>query len=479
MKKYLLALTLALCAPLTSTATQWPIALSAPILIPLITGSTRLTEAVTDGLNFEHSREIAFSIELPKPKKSISRNGSDQASAPVEVSYRLRWGYKGAGDVTRPFEGIRGTVDIQFNYDGLTFQLCKSKSLRRTIRRFIAPAVTVTPCQEFYFKLAQLAWTIGQQKNPDLESVRESLETLIARLKLTQGGDTCTLYNMPVLSSPERIGLETYLAQAPDQCAAQFIILSQKGGALTALIANTTDTQKAAYLNALLAQIDYYQATPTTIQLPHGGSIYIPFEEAGSGDPDEPFMPMTIKLSVPASAQIPQATEWSLALDGEQACFVRAIMLVLHHRRQPLPRHVFTEELGTLCARMAITPSSDGKEPGKLRSLISLVCHYHQSIIRYSFEKPIDHVLDNEELLMQLVRVAYHAYVMEAKEAQEVADFVTLHTADALRCYEGTLALRSSCDERTEIPALKKQGIKIKWDLFIKTLLGKAPGEEA
>lgn len=478
MKKYLLIIAAALCTPLTSAATQWPLALSAPILIPLLTGNAELTEAINDGLNFDHAREIAFSVQLPKRKKNISKNGYEE-TAPVELTYQLRWGYKGAGNKNQPFEGIRGTVNVQFNYDGLSFQLCKSRSLRRTIRHFIAPAVTVTPCQEFYFKLAQLAWTVSQQKVADLITIREALETLIARLKLTQGGDQCSLYSIPVLSTPERVGLETYLTQAPDQCAAQFVILSQKGGALASLITNTTDAQRTEYLNALLAQIDYYQAKPTTIQLPHGGSVYIPFWYAGSGDPEEPFAPMAITLNIPATQQVPQATEWTLALDGEQACFVRAIMLILHHRRQPLPRHQFTEELGTLCARMAITPSSDGKQPGRLRSLIGLICHYHQSIIRYSFEKPVDHILDNEELMMQLVRVAYHAYVMEANDAQDVADFVTLHTADALRCYQGTLALRSSCNERAELPLLKGKGVKIKWDLFIKTVLGKAPGEEA
>lgn len=45
MKKYLLIIAAALCTPLTSAATQWPLALSAPILIPLLTGNAELTEA--------------------------------------------------------------------------------------------------------------------------------------------------------------------------------------------------------------------------------------------------------------------------------------------------------------------------------------------------------------------------------------------------------------------------------------------------
>ncbi|MDQ5890441.1 MAG: hypothetical protein QG604_315 [Candidatus Dependentiae bacterium] len=462
---------------LHGSSPSWPLALSAPLLIPLLTGNAELTEAISDGLDFDHAREIAFSLALPtSSKKTLAAD--DGASPPVEMSYQLRWGYKGAGDATKPFDGINGQFNIQFSYDGLTFQLCKSRSLRQTIRHLIAPVVTVTACQEFYFKLAQLAWSVSQQKNPDIASVRTALETLIARLKLTPGGNECSLYSMPILNAPQRLGLESYLIQAPEQCTAQFIILSQKGGALASLITNTTGAQRTAYLNALLAQIDYYQGTPTVLHLPHGGSVYIPFWEKGSGDPAEPFTPMTITLMIPATAHLPHATEWTVTLDAEQAFLVRGIMLILHNRKQPLPRYQFTEELSTLCARLSITPTADGKDPSYVRSLLGLICYYHQTVVRYSFEKPLNKVLDNQELLMQLCRVGYHAYTMDAAHPQDRADFVTRHSADALRCYQGTLALRSGCAAKTRIGYLHHNGVEIKWDLFIKTLLGPIPGAD-
>lgn len=479
IKKLILAGIISVASPLAAQAanTSWPIAVVAPLLIPLVAGTSPLAEAITDGLNFDHAREIAFSITLPGT--AAKTNNNEESNPPLQLSYALRWGYKGAGNRNEPFAGMQGSINVQLSYDGLTFQLGKSRSLRPFIKKFISPAVTVTPCQEFYFKLAQLAWTVSQQRYPDLVAVRESLQILIERLKKTEGGAACTIRSLPVLTTPEKPGLEGYLTQSPDHCAAQFIVLSQKAGALIGLLTSSLQSaERAAYLNALMEQVNYYQEEPTLITLPNGGSLYIPFWEVGSGSVDEPFKGITLTLNVPASPGIPQATEWHLPLTAEQTGFVRALMLIIHNRRSPLGAQKYLEELSTLCTRMCITPPSDGTEPGMLRAILGQVCFYHQDIAHYSFDEPLDTTLDNKEFLLQLCRILYHAYIRKEESPQAVADFITIHLADAIRCYEGTIKLKEVLSGKARLPILEKHGITINWGLFAKTILSPAPGTE-
>jgi len=455
-------------------------ALAVPLALPLLTGNKELIDTVyCDGLNFDHAKEIAFTLSLPGGAKQLPATG-EQQDPPLALTYRLHWGYRGAGVKTEPFAGIIGSINVQLSYDGLSFQLGKSRSLRSIIKSTITPLITITPCQEFYFKVAQLAWTISQQKYPDLSAIKESLETLIARLKITPGGAECRLRSLPILNQDGLPGLEGYLAQAPDQCAAQFVIISQKLSALVGIITGAAlNKEQSAYLQALLENINFYQEEPTLITFPGGGSLYIPFWEKGAGDPYEPFPAITIRFTMPATPNVPQETEWTLPLSAEQTGLLRAVMLVLHNRRAPLGTAKYLEELSALCSRFSITPPSDGGDPSKMRAIVGRACMYHQEIATYSFDEgPLTQVLDNQEFLLQLCRIAYHAFKLKDQAPQVVADFVTLHLADALRCYQGTIMLKEAMAGKASLPILKKHGIEIKWHLFAKTLLAPAPGME-
>ncbi|MEI7580650.1 MAG: hypothetical protein WCJ17_02525 [bacterium] len=450
---------------------QLPLALTTPFILSLVSGNTTAMESVLDGLNFDHAREIACTL-----------NSNPNESAPVEISYQLRWGYKGAGEATEPFKGIQGILNIQFNYDGLSFQLCKSRSLKSTMQSILKPLITITPCQEFYLKIAQLAWTVCQEKNPDIDAISQSLITLVQRLKKTEGGASCMLYTMPILNNGEHLGLESFLDQAPQLCASHFITLSQKIGAFWSLLTGAESrADRTAYLRAILEQIEYYNTEDLKIIFPNGGWLTIPSTDGGSGNPDSPFTSLALSLFMPASEHVTHATEWRVTLAPDHVCFLKGLMLILYNRKNPLPPHQLAEEISTICSRFSNTPLTPGKKSSYLRTLLGAICAYHQMVLHYSFQKPIDHILSHEEFMLQLCRIGYHAYIMPSayptSTLQERVDFITLHTADALRCYQGVIALRAGCSDLTRIPALENNGAMIKWDLFSKTLFGPLPEE--
>jgi hypothetical protein len=449
----------------------WPLALTTPFILSLVSGNQTALESVLDGLNFNHAREICCSL-----------NTDPHTTAPVEISYQLRWGYKGAGDAALPFQGIQGILNIQLNYDGLSFQLCKSRSLKTTLQSLLQPLITISPCQEFYLKIAQLAWTVCQEKNPDIDTVAQSLSVLVQRLKKTEGGAQCMLYTMPILNNGKHLGLESYLEQAPTQCAAHFITLSQKMGSFWALLTGAESrSDRIAYLQAILEQIEYYHTDDLVIRFPNGGWFKIPHTDTGSGDPERPFTPLTLTISMPASEHITHSMELNITCSPDHVCFLKGLMLILYNRKNPLPHHQLAAEISTLCSRFSNTPQAPGKKSTYLRTVLGALCAYHQTILHYSFEHPITHVLSHEEFLLQLCRVGYHAYIMPSAyptaTLQDRIDFITMHTADALRCYQGAIALRTGCSELTRIPALENNGATIKWDLFAKTLLGPVPEE--
>jgi hypothetical protein len=412
-------------------------------------------EPLFDGLNFNYAREIALSIDKP--------------TLPIELHYKLRWGYQGAGNRATPFTGISGHLKLNFNYDGLSFQVRKSQSLAPTMNTLLYPIEWLNPCQEFYLKFFQLVWTTGQQKNPDASIIQTALETMIARLKLTPDGDQCMLYKLPALSTPERIGFSTYLEQNPAQCVAHFITLSQKSSAALALITGQIpDDERLAYFQAFLEQTNYFDQT-CIVQFPGEQLLIMPFNEAGAGSAQTPLLPMKVTLIMPASETVTHPTEWTISLTAEQAGLLRCITLLIHNRREHLPLYVLIQEISTLCSRLSITPTADG-QPSMARIILGFICNYHQSIINYSFDTPLNTILDTAQFCLQLCRVAYHATIMQAKP-QEITDFVTLHTAHAIRWYQGFIALTMITQQKAQLNNLTQKGIVIDWELFIKTLI--------
>ncbi len=424
------------------------------IIVPAAT-PLGLHEALFDSLNFEYARELHLSL--------------DTATSPIEIDYRLRWGYQGAGDPTTPFSGINGHLKINFNYDGLSFQLRKSQSLAPAVQSLLSPIETVTPSQEFYFKLIQLAWFTGQQSVPNRAHIQQSLATLIARLKLTPECSGCTLYTLPVLDRPGVLGLETYFAHDPEECTTQFINISHKGASLLALLTgHIGSSERDAYLKALLTQVNYYDKT-CIITFPDSHILVIPFDAPGGGLLDMPFKPLTLTLLVPAHTPGSEATEWKITLSPDHAAMLRCITLWIHHRREPLSPHQLTEELATLCSRLSITPSGDGVTT--VRAILALVCHYYQSVIHYSFDVPLSSSLNAPEFFLQLCRIAYHVSLMHPASAQEKSDFATKHVAEALRWYEGAQGLAALLKNKAQIDSLQRHGVTINWDLFIQTLV--------
>jgi len=448
-------------AAAAKSASPFPLATLASFLLPLLSGNKEVTEAVQDSLNFEHARELRL----------------DWHFRSIESSYHLRWGYKGAGDPQQPFGGVRGSLNLQLSHDGLTFQLNKSKAFGPAVQHLLMPYVTLSPCDEFYFKLAQLFWTTGQKKIPDFEGTKQALKTLVGRLKVTPGGADCALWTLPVLATTGGVGLETYLEQAPEAVTVQFVILSQKVASfLPLLLSGQANEGQAAYYNAILAQIDYFGDQQPPINLPRGGTLHMPFAHSGAGDPETPFEPFTITLCLPATSEIPYNTEWHIGLSAEQAAIARGIMLLLHHKKSPLAKHALAKEFSTLCARLSITPAADGGQTSYARSLLALVCYYHQSVINYSFQNKLQGILSTEEFLLQICRIAYHAYLLSLEcKPQETADFVTVHLADALRWYEKSCMLAYTLQEKMNVQVLERNNIEIKWDLFFRSLLGLAP----
>ena len=296
--------------PLSLHAHSWPSALTLPLIMPMLTGDQEGMDTIADSLNFYHSRHIACRIALPGRANNTSDENDDfdneEPTSPLNIDYQLRWGYKGAGDYTKPFQGIRGRLQIQVSYDGLSFQLCKSRALRTKIYKKMAPLLSVTPCEEFYLKMGQLIWTVSQGSGLQTDQITQSLKTLFARLKLTPGGSACSLYGMPVLSSPERSGLEFWLNQAPKQFTHRFVILSQKASVALGLLAGPPRSpERQAYLRALLSQINYYQDEPYQLNLPKGGKITLPFTSSGSGDPTDPFTGTLMTIEVPLQHAVP------------------------------------------------------------------------------------------------------------------------------------------------------------------------------
>lgn len=493
MKKLLLLIAL---IPTFASTRGWPPALTIPIAVPLLFNNDALSEAMADGLQFEHSRGIHYRMEMAGSKVDLEDPEFDveDVSHPFVIDYHLRWGYKGAGNPHHPFRGLQARLQVELSYEGISFHLCRSRTLRKKLYASLKPFLNVTPCQEFYLKLLQLAWTTSQQDDIDYAQVQHSLEVLFARLKLTEHGTHCRLYGMPVLNNSKRPGLELFLHQAPTVFTKRFVMMSQKIGSVFGLIAKPkSDTEKETYLRALLAQVDYFQEEPYHLLLPRGGTITLPFSTQGSGLPHEPFTGTTLTFEVPqtrtmtagAPTDLEGITRWDIELTPEQECLARIVLLVLHNRRTPMRSHHFTEELSTLLARLGITPPSSKRNDTVLRSVLGLLCQYHQQIARYDFSQPLERKLSSGELLLQLARVGYKAYTLNSDRLfldsstltpQVIADFVTEQVADALRCYRGTIALRNASEPYLTVPQLRKHGITINSGLFFRTLLAPSPG---
>lgn len=479
MTKMILTTLTCILFPLQSVQASWFgtswSALSIPLIAPLLLNNQELMETVNDGLDFYHSREITFDLTFPQTTPQTDMF-NDAHTPPLIAHYQMRWGYKGAGDRTIPFTGINGTMHIQIAYDGLSFHLCKSRSLRKKLLPLLAPLTTVTPVQEFYVKLMQLAWTVARSETAaDYLATQNSLAILLERLALTPGSDACELYGIPVLPRAGRLSLTDLFHKAPELCTARFIALSQKLESLIAVLTNSANTQeKQRYLESVMNTIDYYRTDAFTCALPRSGSLTLEGIEGGSGDPLTPFTGATLTVSLPA-AHDDQIAAFEFELAPEHECFVRLIMLLLHHRKTPLKTYKLTEEISTLCARMSITPSNG--TINYMQALLTLLCSYHQSIIHYSFDEPLDHVVDHKEFLMQLVRIIYHAYVLscEGKKPQYVTDFVTINLGDALRCYRPIVRLRSKAEQATQPGYLEEKGVVIKWELLAAALLQPVP----
>lgn len=414
MKKLLLSLLL-IATPLSPAS--WPAALSIPLMLPALLNDKNLIESVADSLDFNHSRGIKFRINVPggAPSHDSFENEED-SNPPLAIDYRLCWGYKGAGSASEPFKGVRGNVHVHLSYDGLTFHLSKSKSMRKKLNRFLASVLTVKPCEEFYLKLAQLVWTIANSGNPDIPGTHTALKTLFSRLKLTAGGSECKLYGMPILSAPETPGLEAMLEQSPEQFTQKFIVISTKLGAALSLLTGTSHSpEKTAYLKTLVSQVNYYQDKPFELSLPRGGTISIPFNHSGSGDADEEFSGTVMSINMPqtrTTSAVLQEVSWDLVLKPEHECIARFALLLMHHRHTPMPAYKLTEEISTLLSRMSITPAADGGEPSQVRALLGLACQYHQDIMHSDFSTPLNKIMGTPALLLQLARVAYKSYTM-------------------------------------------------------------------
>lgn len=492
MKKLLLCLLL----PSSLCAYGWPPAFTIPFMVPLLIGKQNINEAMLDGLQFEHARGIHYRFEVAGTQVADSNeNDLDDAqyeSHPLVIDYHLRWGYKGAGAKHQPFTGMQARFNIELSYEGVSFHLCKSKTLRKKLLTTLKPLLHVSPCQEFYLKMLQLAWTISQHNEVDHAMVQCNLETLFSRLKVTQDGHHCRLYGMPVLNSIKSPGLELFLHQAPTLFTQRFVMMSQKLGSVFGLLAAPQSrNEQEAYMRGLLAQIDYYQDGPYKIMMPRGGTITLPFASSGSGSPYQPFTGTTLTFDIPAKrgvalAETPQDTtpsRWSIPLTAEQECLARIILLVLHNRRAPLRSHIFTEELSTLFARLGITPPTESHNDTALRNILGVLCLYHQQVVRADFSQPLA-PLTTHDFIVQLGRVGYKAYTMHADmyalpesgiTPQSIADFATEHVANAIRCYQGTMLLRRGCQSYLRVPALEKYGIMLNTELFIQTLLKSSP----
>lgn len=486
MKKLLF---LALALPLSASANySWPSALSIPLMLPVITGSNTLTEAIADGMSFEHSRGISFNMSLPTTPRAPEPDefGFVENNQFLTLSYNLRWGYQGAGDASVPFTGQKAQINIELSYEGLSFHLCKSRTLRQRIYKRLQPLLTIAPCEEFYLKIAQLVLSVSQAQKPDNAAVRSALETLIARLRLTPEGTTCKLYGMPILNTPDRPGLELFLAQAPDVFAKRFIIISQKLGASMGLITSPDSSlEKQAYLRALVAQVDYFGTKEYRLSLPKGGTVEVAFDSIGAGDVTEPLTGTTIMIDVPTPSHEESAalapTNWRLTLSPEQECALRLILLFLEHRKKPLAPYQLTEQISSLITRLSLAPAPEGTM-SDLRALLALIGQYHHQVTSYSFDEPLTETLSTPELLLQLARVGYKTYTLSADRqrnvstlsAQDVADFATKHTAAALRQYYLTKGMGMLAHAKLRTPWLAQNNVRIDFGLFFDTLFAKA-----
>ncbi|MGD1997941.1 MAG: hypothetical protein PVJ92_03445 [Candidatus Dependentiae bacterium] len=468
----LLALSLFCSAPAHTT----PLALTA-VAHAIGLDTTTLNETLED-LDFHSSR--GFDLVLP-----IHGNHHNVATdAPLTLRYKGRWGYKGAGDRTQPFSGFSADLTVQFSYDGIIIDPSKSRSLNRSISKKTAPIREFTGTQEFVFKLCLLLWTEAHNSNPNYLLISNHIETLLARLRLTPGGSETTLSGMKVLAEPGHTAFETFFNHAPQLCTSNLLSSAKKIMAGMGLL-REEETSSHAYLLELLSSLNYFTTDVISFGLPKGGTVTLPFTYTGSGDAHDPFggLHASIELPTPTrqagTQKNTRTATITVELQPEHEFMLRGLLLLLQHRKEPMAMYRLTEEVSTLLARLAITPESKSLSP-QVRAGIQVLCSFYHRLIHHDFTQSLVRPLDAHEFMVQLLCVAYKTYTMFAdrangieseKTAQEIADFATKHTAEALRSFRGFIALKKAYQKNQPLQALEKHGVTIDLQLFLSTLL--------
>jgi len=438
-----------------------------------------LQEASED-LDYYSSRSI--DITMPWHPLGTVSNAPDSAS--FTIGYKARWGYKGAGKPNEPFQGFKGTLSASFNYDGISIDPCKSRSLKTKIEHYAAPLLSISPIQEFFFKCAQLLWTEAQKETVDLEQVSNEIHTLLARLKITHGAATLRIQGIRLIGSQQQPGFDTFFHQAPKQITEHIIAGAKKLFRGIGLItAQTQDPESLIYLKRLLAQIDYFNNTTVTITLPKGGTLSIPFEHAGSGPADTPFALTQLTITVPSNGQNGNAgrpVKWLFTIHPDSAFLIRLCLLLLENKKGHLPHYRLFEEISTLFSRLACTPT---RHHGRtlLSDGLRFIGTYHQELMHHDFSAPPTEVFNTADFIRQLLCIMYRAYTQYAdykhspsdeNQPQTTADFITKECAYALRQYRGFLSLKDRLASLQFIKQLnEKHGVTLDANLFLTSLL--------
>ena len=361
--------------------------------------------------------------------------------APVTLSYKARWGYRGAGDKTQAFTGFTGSVDLKFSYDGLTLEPLKLRSLRKKIKKYITPLLTISPLHEFYLKFFALIMSQVQRVTPNLDEASNDLAILFARLRKTEDGESASL---PILGNiflrDGNPGIATYFESAPRIVTNNLILISKRLLAGTGIL--SLKDNSAAYLQAVMKDIDYFNASDFTTTLPKGGTVHIPLGYEGSGLPHEPFSGTELTVDIPAKLSGgSRPVQWIFVLQPEYECLLRMAMLFMETSIRPLPSYRLSEEISTLLTRLSVTPLPEGSSTG-LRDLLGVLCMHHQKIIHHDFSVPPSRSFSLPALIVQFIAILYKAYTMQVDfernpeseySKQDIVDFVTDQSAYALR----------------------------------------------
>lgn len=442
---------------------------------------TQLLSECLEDLDFYHSRgfecTLAFRGFAPR---DVHKN------APLTISYKGRWNYKAAGDRTKPFAGFDAAISARFTYDGLSIDPSQAASLRKTLDTFTAPIRTFTGTQEFFFKLITLLWTEAHSEEPNLAVITSHIDTLLARLKLTPGGSECSLGGIRILSEPGQPSLESFFAHAPQLVTTNLLSAAKKTFTSLGLLKSDGQESEMDHVIDLMAAVNYFSDTTVSCTLPKGGSLTLPFGYAGSGEAHQPFTGLSMTVEVPTQTRTvispTPLTNMRIELQPEHECLIRCFLLILEHRKKPMPIYKLSEEFSILFSRLSVTTTVH--LPPTVRALLQMACSFHQYLAHHDFSRPIAGPLDIQELFIQLLCIVYRTYTLYSdlrlgidttKTPQDIVDFATVHTAEALRSFRGIITLKKKCQQAIVLSKEDKTTINV--ELFFKTLLGENSSE--